>query len=86
METSTVIHTVASLISKFMDKLPDYDQRKKEEFHELWEEYSTEDAKDIPIRDDQRVVILGNKLLRFAQVFDSEISGAGLQAMRPKGN
>jgi len=55
--------------------MPDYEQRKKEEFHKLRTKYENEKAKEYNNRDDNQLGVYRGRVLRFCAVFNSEISG-----------
>lgn len=62
------------VVSKVLDMLPDYDQRKRKKFHDLNKKYEFEKIKDYPDRDDERVIILRHELRNFIKAFQAEIS------------
>jgi hypothetical protein len=58
-----------------MDRLPDYEQRKKEKFHKLLRKYKDEVSKNYPQRDDLLVSHYADKLRDFLKDFANEIRG-----------
>jgi len=66
------IDLLLEITNKFMDQLPNYDQRKRKAFHKLKEEYENEKVSSC--RDDNRVDNLRDELRRFIQDFSKELS------------
>jgi len=62
------------VVSKFMDKTPNYDQKKKQEYYDLKKEYDEQVKKDFPDRDDELISMLRDELRVLSQVFYEEIS------------
>lgn len=72
----SVLGTVELLLSvtgKLLDKLPDYDQRKKEKFNKLQKEYNEEITKEYPQRDDNKLANLRDEIKIFTSTFIKEI-------------
>jgi hypothetical protein len=57
--------------SKLLDKMPNYDQKKREEFFKLKRDYQREKAH--PDRDDDQLLNLKDKLEAFMQAFAKDI-------------
>ena len=75
MGVLNTINLLLSVTDKLMDKLPDYEQRKKEKFLKMKRRYENEKAKQYPDRDDNLIGIYRDRILRFIAIFNSEISG-----------
>lgn len=63
---------ILSIVDKTMDKLPNYAEKKKEEFRKLKLAYENE--KKSNYRDDELIQDLQEKILSFLEVFDKEIA------------
>ena len=63
-----------SVVGKVMDKLPNYDQRKKEEFYKLRTKYENEKSKEYYMRDDNQLGIYRDRVMRFCSIFSTELS------------
>ena len=70
-----------TIVSKFLDKLPTYEQSKKDKFYELKTKYETEMAKDYTNRDDNALDNMRDQLQQLLADFSSEVSGQKIQAM-----
>ena len=66
-----VITLLLSIFDKVLDKTPDFDQKKKNQYFKLKKEY--EDEKKSINRDDNRVDNLRDKLLLFVETYSKEI-------------
>ena len=75
MGVLNTINLLLSVTDKLMDKLPDYEQRKKEKFLKMKRRYENEKAKQYPDRDDNLIGVYRDRILRFIAIFNSEISG-----------
>ena len=64
METFTL---ALSLASKVMDKLPDYDEKKRKEFTKLRDTYNTEIKRSKDTRDHDYIMNLKEQLLPLMQ-------------------
>lgn len=65
-----------NIVSGVLDKMPDYDQRKRKQYYKLLRKYNDEISKDYPQRDDNLVVTYSSELHDFLQAFSKEISGS----------
>lgn len=63
-----------NLANKVMDKLPDYDQRKKQDFVEKKTKLSEEWAKPYTKRDDDLILNLQDELSAFLIAFHDEVT------------
>jgi len=70
-----IIQLALSITDKLMDKIPNYEQRKREQFHKLRDKYEKEIVKNYPDRDDTRIDDYRDNLLRFLQDFNKEVAG-----------
>lgn len=61
--------------SKLMDKLPDYDQKKRADFYKLKSEYFQLLSAPYEERDDDKILYQKEKLAAFMQAFNKEIEG-----------
>ncbi len=86
MSSTKILEVSLSIIDKFMDMLPDYEQRKKEKFYSLKVAYENEKSKQVPYRDDNLVGIYRNRILQFLSVFNSEISGQKVSSLQSDGD
>ena len=68
-----IIGLALTLAKEVMEKMPDYDQKKKEKFYELTKRY--QDEKNSINRDDRIVDELYDELCIFLKAFTEEISG-----------
>jgi hypothetical protein len=73
MNMITIVGLALSFAEKLMDKLPNYSQRKKEEFHALKKTYWKLVATQPQDRDDNLLEITYQKILSFLQDFQKEI-------------
>lgn len=73
MEPVALLSVALSITNKLMDKLPDYDQRKKQQFHDLNLRYEQEKKKTYPERDDDLIMNLRDELSSFLSMFDGEV-------------
>jgi len=71
---ANAVTMLLSVVGKVMDKLPNYTQKKKEEFYELRTQYEEEVAKEYPNRDDNKLGIYRDRVMRFCSIFNSELS------------
>lgn len=71
------ITAVSTVVSKTMDKLPNYDQKKKEKWEKLQLSYRNEMKKEIIAgengRDDDLIMRLREEILIFSTTFAEEI-------------
>lgn len=74
MGITEIIGLSLSIVDKFLDKLPNYEQKKKEKYYKLKRKYNEEITKDYDLRDDNLVIVYRNELLDFLKTFVSEIS------------
>jgi len=63
-----------SVVGKAMDLIPNYSQRKKQEYHTLRTAYDNEKKKSWADRDDNLIGIYRDRLMLFIAVFSDEIS------------
>jgi len=68
------VNLALALASKYMEKTPDYSQKKKEKFYDLKSKYENEMAKQRVDRDDSRVDHYSDELFLFLKTFYQEIS------------
>lgn len=76
MGASQTLVLAASIAEKYMQTLPDYNQKKKEQFYQAKKDYLDEINKEVLHRDDNLVSIYHDKLFLLLQTFYSEISSA----------
>lgn len=74
MDPIAMVTALANMTSKVMDKLPDYDQKKKEHFHDLNTRLNAERKKQYPDRDDDLIMNLRDDLVSFCLAFNEEIN------------
>lgn len=68
------ITTTLSIIDKVMDQIPNYSERKRNEFHSLRKKYIEERNKPDEVINDQYLDNLRERLRLFAVDFTKEIS------------
>lgn len=68
---STILITSLTVIDKFLDKLPDYDQRKKEEYRRIKAAYLQEKSRADRI--DNHLEHYADKLSLFLETFNKEL-------------
>lgn len=68
------IELLLKVVDTVLAKLPNYDQKKREQFFDLRTKYENELIKDYPDRDDNLIDTYHDELLRFIKAFVSEIS------------
>ena len=73
MSTLSTIAIALGLADKLMDKVPDYDQRKKEKYYKLKRKYNEEISKKYSERDDHLIGCLSDELCDFLETFNEEI-------------
>ena len=76
MSATGIIATIDLLLSitdKLMDKLPDYSQRKRQQYYKLKKKYDREKSAEFPHRDDNLVDNLRDELIRFVDSFEKEL-------------
>ena len=61
------------VVGKIINRLPNYNQKKKEKYYELVKKYDTEMSRTYDNRDDNQVGIAKMELDRFVKVFSDEI-------------
>lgn len=71
MGVTEIIGLLLGVVDKVLDRLPTYDQKKKEQYFKLRQEYEEELKKDFPERDDSRILDLRDELLNFVSSFKS---------------
>lgn len=71
---TALVAALFSVTDKLLDKMPDYDQRKKEKYFKLRTRYNDEFKKDYPSRDDDLILNLRDELLSFIDTFSKEVS------------
>lgn len=69
------IAIILELATAVLEKIPDYSQRRKNEFYSLKKDYTNELLKNYLDRDDNKITILRNKISDFAKVFTAELKG-----------
>lgn len=67
------IKLLLSIASKVMEMLPNYEQKKREEYFNLLKTYEDEMSRDYPLRDDNKVIQYRRALLNFVAVFADEL-------------
>lgn len=72
-EIMSVFGILLGVVDKVLSKMPEYDQRKKEEFYDLKKRYEDEKAKDALHRDDLTIDQCYSDLVRFCEIFRDEI-------------
>lgn len=70
---ATVFTQLFAVISKAMDHIPTYEQRKAKRFHHLLTSYQTEMRRDYRSRDDNLLDNLRDDLYRHAISFGAEL-------------
>lgn len=65
---------LVGVFDKLLDKMPSFDQTKKNKFYKLKKELIHEENKPFISRDDNRIDNLRDELQLLIQVFDEEIS------------
>lgn len=73
MGVAEIIGALLSIIDKVMDKLPSYEQAKRNRYHKLKEEYYEELQKIPGERNAARITELYYELVRFANDFAKEL-------------
>jgi hypothetical protein len=73
MGVTEILALTLSIIDKVMDKLPTYDQMKKQQYMALKRRYELEAARDFPLRDDNLVELLRRDLVNLITIFAKEI-------------
>lgn len=73
MEPVALLSVSLSIANKLMDKIPNYDQKKRKEFYELNMRYVEEKKRVYPDRDDDLIMNLRDQLTAFLEAFDKEI-------------
>lgn len=68
-----------------MDKTPDYDDRKREEYKKLRTDFEKEIQKPYGIRNDRRMLDMGDELLRHVETFSAFIPTSSLASLRGTG-
>lgn len=68
-----IVNLLLSITDKLMDRLPDYNQRKREQYHKLKMKYLTESSKAYPDRDDNLIGLCRIDLAEFVKTFEQEI-------------
>lgn len=75
IETITLVSALIKVTDKLMDKIPDYDQRKRQEFKDLHLELTEELARVKGVdRDDDKVMNLRDQLRAHCVAFAQEIA------------
>jgi len=64
---------VLQIANKLMDKIPDYDQRKKEKLFKLSKEYQEELVRPRDMQDDDLIANLQDEIKLFVTTFAKEI-------------
>ena len=72
-----LITLALGVVSKSLDKFPNYDQRKKEQFHKLRKKLAEERMKEQYCRDDNEIVKLEQEVKMFLQDFNSYLDTKG---------
>lgn len=70
---SETINLVLQLTNELLKKIPNYDQRKKEKFYKIAEEYQRAMSVDYKYRSDNRIDDLRDQLKLFSRTFLDEI-------------
>jgi len=76
-----ILVSALSVVGKVMDKLPDYEQKKAEQFHKLRGEYETELKKPLGLRNDQLVLDLSDELRRHVEDFAAVLSAPSVESV-----
>ena len=69
----TIVATLITLTSKILDKTPNYEQKKKEQWSKLCLRYNDEVKKLYPDRDDDLIMNLREQIVIFSASFSEEI-------------
>ena len=69
-----IVATSLEIISKMMDLLPDYEQKKREKFYDLRMELMEELNKPYEDRDDAKVVYVSKQLAIYMEAFSQELN------------
>ena len=72
--TTSIISNLLGALEEAIKLIPDYEQRKKNQYFKLKERYENEKSKEYYERDDNQLAIYRSDLMRFISVFRSEIS------------
>jgi hypothetical protein len=67
------IKILSQVASKVMDMLPNYEQSKRNTYYNLLKSYQDEKGRDYPLKDDNKLIMYRNDLLRFLDVFSKEL-------------
>jgi len=73
------IFTVIKLIDKVMDRMPNYEQRKKEKYFKLKKKLLDESKKPNHLKIDGRIDDLVDELILFVDAFSEEIGTTRIQ-------
>lgn len=76
MGAITTVNLLLSVTNELLKHMPDYSQRKREEYYALQMEYKNELQKEIEFRDDNLIDELRDKLFIFIKSFSAEFSSA----------
>jgi hypothetical protein len=60
--------------TEILKKMPDFDQKKKLQYHKLLKAYKSEIKKDYGVRDDDLIMNLRDQLKDFVTVFVKELN------------
>ena len=74
MSVISLISSSMSVIEKYMDKTPNYPQKKREEFFRIKNSLDNEMKKEYPLRDDDLIMNIRDEYILFAETFAKEIS------------
>jgi len=80
MAVLDLLGSLFGLADKVLDKLPNYEQKKVEEYHKLKEKYLNEKRKDN--RNDQLMLVLGNELCEHVNDFAAIISKSSIKGVQ----
>jgi len=69
------IEQASQAISKLMDKIPNYDQRKKKKYYKLKRSLNEQRKLVYPKRDDELILNLADELYDLGEIFYKEIFG-----------
>jgi len=69
------LQAALQIANKLLDKIPDYDQRKKEKYHKLLKDYTIEKARPADMTDHDLILNMRDEIKNFLLVFSKEIEG-----------
>lgn len=80
MDYAQIIGALLGVVDKVLEAMPDYEQRKREQYFKLRKKLQEEMSRDLP--DDNLIGNLTDELKLFLESFSQEISRQKIQAVR----